>query len=88
MNIKSLLEKLKEYAEIHLSYYTCSGLCICIEKMHKENIIDNYDSVLLTRYLRSHKPEHISFGGLLVYWWPAGQKEPRLQWLEEQINSL
>jgi hypothetical protein len=62
-----------------------NGLCELINKMFLLYYISNEERILLKNYLKENIPD-ISKKG--IYWWPRGEKEPRIKWLHEELNKL
>lgn len=81
-DIKELLELLREY--IIKQDGTFIGMCAEIIEMNKRGFITEGERFLLKRYLTKNKP--VSTRN--VYWWPAGFKTPRINWLDEEIIKL
>lgn len=59
------------------------GLCYFIALLYKNDIISWKEKALLYDYMEENKPISCSSGS---YWFEPGLVEPRVKWLEEQIN--
>lgn len=61
------------------------GLCGTINFIKKDMIISYEEHLLLFDFLLKNKPSIIPMG---YYWWEEGKLEPRINWLNEQIEKL
>lgn len=78
-------EELIECVLKHFDEYFISGLCWVINRMKEENLLSKEERDYLLQLLKDNKPkDHDPHNGW--YYWPECQKEPRMQWLNNQIN--
>ena len=63
-----------------------AGLCWLIDDLLRQDIISVKEFLVLENYLYNNKPSNIL--SLTEFWFPMGEKEPRINWLKEQINKL
>jgi hypothetical protein len=61
-----------------------SGLCNYTRILYELDILDFWQYSKMKKYLRDNKPKK-QYYNCGAYWWPAGLKEPRIEWLQEQI---
>jgi hypothetical protein len=61
-----------------------TGLCIVTSILYSEGIITRYEKNVMHNYIYQYKP--INSGA--YYYWKIGKKQPRIDWLNEQINKL
>lgn len=75
-----------------------TGLCALAQRLNDEDIMSYNDWDKVNFYIYKNKPfyyrlrrslwlvislpEHMSYS----FFWPIGQKEPRIKWLEQQIK--
>lgn len=80
-NTRSILELLK----LLLSNIDMleRGLCHLILKLRVRNYITDKELQILRQYLIKITPIEFEYDD---FWWPKGEKEPRIQWLEKQIE--
>lgn len=86
-NIKELLIYLRD----HISKYGLGylnvwdfGLCEVIDSLFLKDYILITEHVLLRSYLSRHAPKKKNG----EYWFPPRKKEPRIKWLNKQIEKL
>lgn len=82
--MKELLIKLRDFI-INQEPSIFRGMCGQISIMYYKDKITNLESIRLKDYIKSNKPNFVSSG---VYWWDPGLKQPRIDWLNDQINKL
>jgi hypothetical protein len=56
------------------------GLCGLIYKLEKEKIITEKEFLALSIYLKKNKKTN-------VFWFPFGEKEPLIKWLQKHIKK-
>ena len=85
-SIKELLIILRD--NTHICFFTkyCMGICSVVQVLRGEGIITWDESILLINYIAINGPYGSASCG--VYWWPAGELTPRLEWLNQQIEKL
>lgn len=79
--IKELLILLREYI---VKQYDFLGMCSEIRDMYHIDLISSVEYDILTNYLKNNKPENINDN----FWWIPREKQPRLDWINEQLKSL
>ena len=85
LGMEELLVKLSEYIE-NQDERSFFGMCETIEDMHGDLIITNDEHLLLYGFLKEKRlmrNAHVA-----DYWWKFGEKQPRLDWIAEQIEKL
>lgn len=80
--IIQLLELLKENI---LKDDTFSGMCILVWHLGCSEIITLDEEFILEDYLEDNEPESVKNQ---AYWFPYGEKQPRIDWINEQIKKL
>lgn len=63
------------------SSYLSAGLCEAIYRLGYENKITEEEYCLLRKYILMYIPENCHDG----YWWPKGEVQPRLDWINSHI---
>lgn len=63
----------------------CSCLCLQIENLYGERTISKEEKSKFLNYLDRNKPIGAVVGD---YYFPAGEKIPRLKWLNKHIKKL
>jgi len=61
-----------------------TGMCYEITDMWAHNIMPYEEREILRDYLELNRPA-LSIG---AYWFPAGEKQPRLDWIDKQLLKL
>ncbi len=82
-NNRSILELLKFVLSTMDRF--CFGLCVHIDYLYLNGHINKDERYSLTLYMEDNKPEGADIDN---YWWPKGEKEPRLDWINKQIQIL
>ncbi len=83
-----LLEKLKHYVIEYTNEQEdmlYSGLCIYVVQLETKGIISIHESAYLRSYIKSNMPlypQNIKYG------WMPYESEPRIKWIDEQIDIL
>lgn len=82
-NTRSILELLK----LLLSNIDMleRGLCHLILKLRVRNYITDKELQILRQYLIKITPIEFEYDD---FWWPKGEKEPRIRWLNLHIKIL
>jgi len=77
----------KELLELMLQYqvYFQTGMCNWVERFYAFDLIDESEYKLLYNYIQNHEPEETND---ILYWWPVGELQPRIDWINEQIKLL
>lgn len=61
------------------------GLCDLASKLNTRGKLNISNTVKIIQYIEAHRPplqeQH-------TLWWPKGEKEPRIDWLNNQIKLL
>ena len=82
---KELLELLKTEIE-NYNILRFTGMCGCIFDMYNNRECISKDEYhYLKNYLRNNVHKNISIG---EYWWPVGDKQIRLAWIDRQLKKL
>lgn len=76
---KELLILLRD--KLHWYIKGCGGMCNTIACMYHDNVITSPENYLLRKYI-GEKANNNEF------WFPRGELEPRINWLNEQIEKL
>jgi hypothetical protein len=86
-DIKELLILLSDNAKgrIGRRFYQIWGLCSLTLALYEEGIITQSEEDIVNTYLHDNRPDGKSG---MDYWFPRGEKQPRLDWLNEQIAKL
>ena len=84
-DIKTLLEiLLDQYENNRLEGIQWSGLCFAIIRLRIGHVIDQSDEDALLKVIKANRPES---AGSLLYWWPKGEVEPRVEFLKQLIKK-
>ena len=86
--INELLIILRDNARVKKSWFGLrqrieSGLCYEVRKLEELGILSIDEWSILIQHIRTNAPDYIED---TVYRWPIGLWEPRLKWLNEQIE--
>lgn len=66
-----------------------TGLCGLSLCLYLKDIIDDKEYELIETYIKEYAPKRYLFEGIESdFNWEAGEKQPRIDWLNEQINKL
>ena len=85
-DIKTLLEiLLDQYENNRLEGIQWSGLCFAIIRLRIGHVIDQSDEDALLKVIKANRPESAVS---LLYWWPKGEVEPRVEFLKKLISEL
>lgn len=88
--MKELLILLKEYVE-QLPNDKFMGMCPCTLYMRRERIISLDEELFIDEFTRENRPTDTRFGDITpynMYFWPYGEKEPRIAFLDHHIKRL
>jgi hypothetical protein len=80
--VKILLANLRDYIIEEKGF---NGMCVSNASMFDNKKISKAKFDLIHSYINDNKPEEHRFKG---YWWGVGDKKPRIEWLNEQIEKL
>lgn len=80
--IKELLILLRKYIVEQDHFW---GMCGEINEMYHFELISNKEYKILTNYSKNNKPKNTFYD---YYWWKEGYKQPRLDWIDEQLKTL
>ena len=69
----------------HFDKYFFSGLCYVVCQMRRDELISMEEEQYLIQLIHDNPPKDRDPGHGLWYW-AVGVKEPRMQWLNKQIN--
>lgn len=77
--MKELLIKLRDFIEKDEKFY---GMCYSIDLMFQKGYISSFDKSDLKTFLMDNRGD----SPLLGYWWPRGERKPRIDWLNVRIK--
>ena len=84
-DIKTLLEiLLDQYENNRLEGIQSLGLCFAIIRLRIGHVIDQTDEEALLNVIKNNRPE---LAVSLLYWWPKGETEPRIEFLKQLIKK-
>ena len=81
-DIKELLILLRDYIETEQGFI---GMCFSTNEMVNYGWITENEELLIDKWNVDNRPSCTNERGC---WWPRGDKQPRLDWLNEQIAKL
>lgn len=85
-DIKTLLEVLlDQYENYRIDLIQWSGLCFAINRLRVGHVIDQHDEEALLKVINANKPDAVWSER---YWWPKGEVEPRIEFLNKLISEL
>ena len=66
-----------------------TGLCLLSGALQRGKIITMTEEFSIFRYIEGNAPK-MNYNKVIlsVYKWPKGEKQPRIDWLNEQIQKL
>lgn len=76
--IKELLVLVREFILDDEYFY---GLCGVVYDLSKAESITDTEYDVMSNYLDNHRPDKIG-----DFWWPSGNKQLRLDWIDEQLK--
>jgi hypothetical protein len=78
---------IKELLELMLSHQSLfrDGLCVYIYAMYVKDLITFLEYEILKNYLHKNKPKHTYN---VLHWWPVGEIQPRIEWINKQLEKL
>jgi len=82
---KELLILLRGELPKMIKRFDC-GMCLSITLLRKKRLMSYDEMILLFNYLNKNDP-NIRYL-TTDYWWEDGELEPRINWLNEQIEKL
>jgi len=82
--MRTIVELLTIFDQEIEGYCFSTGLCALLEYLRRSGKISPGEYYLLLEYLRYNKPS--PFVDLDRYWWPAGEREPRHEYLRKRIR--
>jgi len=59
-----------------------SGICYWLEGLRYSGLINKSEILMMLAYMRDNKPENAR----RFYWWDEGEIQPRLDWINQQIE--
>lgn len=71
-------------SHLYFDTYFNSGLCALFRRLLGYSIITKTELYILLTYLKAHKTSNLYEG----YYWPVGQKQPRINWLRTHITRI
>ena len=83
-DLKELLILLKYYI-IRQKPDIFYGMCGEIYEMYSIGYLENTEISILIKFLEVNRPKGLEERN---YWFPKGEKQPRIDWLNEQIYKL
>jgi hypothetical protein len=82
LKTKVLLANLRDYIIEEKDF---CGMCVSNASMFDNKKIDGEEFVYVHNYIYEKKSPKNYFKG---YWWKVGDKKPRINWLNRQIEKL
>lgn len=84
-----LLKKLKVKI-INVESYRFRGMCLAIVEMRGIGSISIEEYKSIFNYFNQNAPQIMQGYKQAInkFWWTQGKKEPRLNWIDEQIKKL
>lgn len=82
--IVELLRVMREWCDDNFDKYKCHGLCGAARGAELCAIISKSEENIFTAYVEKNMPTNFD----IAYGWPEFQLQPRLDWLQEQIDLL
>jgi hypothetical protein len=79
-DIKELLLLLRDEVEQNLKF----GMCGVVSGMYHNDIISRDEKNYMFEFVNENKPEYAGS----IFWFPKGEKPPRLDWIDEQLLEL
>ena len=62
-------------------------LCLCVGSLYLNDAITRRERVRLYQILRENAPEHIPNYSENIQWWPAKERQKRLDWIDSMIEK-
>lgn len=92
-SIKELLQLVLETGERQVNNGTGRGLCSVSQTLYRNNLINYYELLKLSFYIKSNRPQigekyYSKAMKNSDYFWKIGWWSPRKQWLTDQIKLL
>ena len=85
-NIIQLLEMVKTQIENDTRiWHSSNGICDVLNHLMLFGYINGKEYYLITDYLKNNTPQNLDFG---PYWFKPRLAQPRLDWINEQIQRL
>jgi len=93
--IKELLILLREELPIRINHPKGGSLCWTIANLWIDDLITDEEYEEVNDYIYENKPEDAwdycvgdDFDRVNGFWWPYGELEPRLEFLDKLINEI
>ena len=84
--IKELLILLREFLPGNINKRMAGSICYTIYDMNYDKLITDKEERLLLKYIDDHCP--IKDPDYTGFWWPYGELEPRLEFLDKLIAEI
>ncbi len=78
-NEKELFELMLKHQDLF-----AFGMCGWLIVLNLRKVINHNEYFLLRNYLRKNKPKDLGQD----FWWEIGKTQPRIDWINEQIEKL
>lgn len=86
--IKELLIIMRDNIELFEKHH-CYGLCDLVFQIYRRGEITTSKAEAMKDYIKETMPLRFNcLGNKSVFGWPMRELQPRLEWLNEQINLL
>ena len=82
--IVELLRVMMEWCVENFEEYDCDGLCKAAEYATLREVISESEMRVFNDYVDETRPRR----SLSAFGWPPRELQPRLDWLQEQIDQL
>jgi len=78
--VKKVLKLLLENQDLF-----STGICDWVESLKKINLITETELLWMDDYMKNNIPNSRLF--IFGFWWNCGEIEPRIEWIEAQLNK-
>ena len=86
-DIKELLILLRDFFPKNINtIYNSGSICYAIADMKGADILTAGEYSMLGDYIENHRPDETKSNG--AFWWPYGELEPRMEFLNKLISEL
>lgn len=85
--IKELLIIMRDNIEL-FDKYDCDGFCGLSNILETNETITHDERDNLRMFIKLNMPVRLICGGHSAWVWPPHELQPRLEWLNEQINKI
>lgn len=89
-SINNLLIILRDHIQ-SINIYLDSGICLEIDVLYFNDVITWDECTKLSGFMSKNRPmrgkHYVKIRQRSGWWWPRGEKEPRLAWLNSKIKQ-